>query len=172
MLIDEDQMMKTSRSQGHAKLCWYHFKHAIQRNFGGLEEINPLEIFEKKLRNILENSIMLLQQAGVMRVGRDINGEELFDCDTLGLIKANLESTTQSKSKQFVRYYDPTSHIAFTRNLLIITEDHSTYCLLLQQKLITEKTDIDIIVGSKFAKGYFLIIGIPRSFRNTNISIF
>ena len=165
MLIDEDQMMKTSRSQGHAKLCWYHFKHAIQRNFGGLEEIDPLEIFEKELRNILENSRRLLQQAGGMRVGKNASRAELFDCDTLALIKANLESTTQSKSKQFVRYYDPKTHIAFTRYLLLITEDHSTYCLL-QQKLFTEKTDIDSIFGSKFAKGYYLIIGFPRSYEH------
>ena len=156
MLIDEDEMVKASApSQGHAKLCWYHFKHAIQRNFGGLDEINPLQIFERELRNILENSILLLQLPGFMRFRKYASRAELFDCDTLALIKSNLESTTQSKSKQFVRYYDPKTHIAFTRYLLLITEDHSTYCLL-QQKLFSEKTDIEIIFGSKFPKGFII----------------
>ena len=156
MLIDEEVLAKGAGDRGDL-LKWFHFKHAVLRNFGGLEKVDPLKIFEEKLRNVVPDSKNLLQPAGSSAGLAGNERAALFDCDTLSLIQANLKATSSSQSKQFTRYYDAKTHIAFTRYLLLITEDQSTY-LLLHQKLFADSTDLEFIFGSKFPKGTFFYI--------------
>ncbi len=34
---------------------WAELQHAILRNFGGLDEIHPIDVFEKHLKNVDKN---------------------------------------------------------------------------------------------------------------------
>ena len=55
-----------SQTSGH-ELTWMQMQHAILRNFGGLEGLDPLKVFDQKITNInksLDVSTLLLQHAG------------------------------------------------------------------------------------------------------------
>ena len=42
-------------SRSKDKPTWYELQHAILRNFGGLDDVKPIDVFMKHLRNINQN---------------------------------------------------------------------------------------------------------------------
>ena len=52
-IISNDSLMKMVYSfaeKSDKKPTWHELKHAILRNFGGLDKINPVEVFENTLQ--------------------------------------------------------------------------------------------------------------------------
>ena len=43
-------------SSSGKKPTWLQLKHSILRNFGGLENVNPVEVFYKKLSHIVDQN--------------------------------------------------------------------------------------------------------------------
>jgi len=35
--------------EAELRLTWHQIEHAVKRNFGGLEQLDPLEVFKSKL---------------------------------------------------------------------------------------------------------------------------
>ncbi|WAR07210.1 RN213-like protein, partial [Mya arenaria] len=67
---------------------WYEMLHAIRRNFGGLDEVNPEEIFRRHLARVISCSTKIHR-------ARDP------DCSPDGLIRACLFDTHKTRSSYF-----------------------------------------------------------------------
>ena len=45
-------------SRSHSIPTWYELQHAILRNFGGLDDVKPVEVFAKHLRQIDKDALV------------------------------------------------------------------------------------------------------------------
>ena len=101
---------------------WYELQHAIKRNFGGLDEVDPVKVFERYLINI----------------DKDLPCKSTDpECTPAGMIRASLlghGAETNSES----------------RYLLILTEAYAALGIL-QQHMMDIKDAITIF-GSSFRK--------------------
>eukprot|EP00118_Oscarella_pearsei_P024117 m.299141 g.299141 ORF g.299141 m.299141 type:complete len:999 (+) comp40786_c0_seq43:168-3164(+) len=99
--------------------------HAIRRNFGGLEEIDPVVIFMKHLSQF---------------DGGDGTDTLALDSSPAGLIRANLNKTRQqSQDSEESRY------------LLLLTENYAALTIVRQRFLVGDEDPV-IIFGSSFSK--------------------
>ncbi|XP_053396010.1 E3 ubiquitin-protein ligase rnf213-alpha-like [Mercenaria mercenaria] len=102
---------------------WHEMLHAIKRNFGGLDQVNPVESFRKNLatRVHFEKRPKLTDP----------------DCTPAGLVQACLFDTNKMKSE--------------SRYLLLLTENYGTLTII-QQQILSRSSDIRpiTIFGSSF----------------------
>ncbi|XP_052808680.1 E3 ubiquitin-protein ligase rnf213-alpha-like isoform X1 [Mya arenaria] len=103
---------------------WYEMLHAIRRNFGGLDQVNPEEIFRHHL-------------ACVISYSTERHGTGDPDCSPDGLIRACLFDTNKTKSE--------------SRYMLLLTENFGALSII-QQLLQTKSNEIRpiTIFGSSF----------------------
>ena len=131
------------------ELKWCHFKYAVWRNFGGLEGIDPIEVFKKNFENVLvlsEKSTENTERSGP------------FECKIISLIRQYLATKSSAKAEQLTdySYAKSESRIAFPRYLLLITKDERSICTL-KEKLFSDFKDIEFIFGSTLLKGFLLL---------------
>ncbi|WAR07347.1 R213A-like protein [Mya arenaria] len=74
--------------KSHKPPTWYEMLHAILRNFGGLDQVNPEEIFKKHLARVISCN------TEIRRLGDP-------DCSPAGLIQACLFDTHKTGSSSF-----------------------------------------------------------------------
>ncbi|XP_071137105.1 E3 ubiquitin-protein ligase rnf213-alpha-like [Mytilus edulis] len=103
------------------KPTWFQLKHAIMRNFGGLENINSVEIF----RQCLKDSTVGMHD-------RKLEGDP--DCSSGGMIKACLDGDSTLTGE--------------TRYLLLLTENYGDLAILQQKILMMHNAQV--IFGSSF----------------------
>ncbi|XP_052808603.1 E3 ubiquitin-protein ligase rnf213-alpha-like isoform X2 [Mya arenaria] len=103
---------------------WYEMLHAIRRNFGGLDEVNPEEIFRRHLARVISCST-------------EIHRARDPDCSPDGLIRACLFDTHKTRSE--------------SRYMLLLTENFGALSII-QQLLQTKGDEIRpiTIFGSSF----------------------
>ncbi|XP_077864556.1 E3 ubiquitin-protein ligase rnf213-alpha-like, partial [Saccoglossus kowalevskii] len=104
---------------------WRQLVHAIRRNFGGLDDIDPVKVFNKQLHNVDK---------------RQERGPNDPDCDPAGLIRASLVGLDRGILNMESE----------SRYLLVLTENFAALGILQQQLLSME--DTVIIFGSSFPK--------------------
>ncbi|XP_063441660.1 E3 ubiquitin-protein ligase rnf213-alpha-like [Mytilus trossulus] len=107
-------------SESKKKPTWFQLKHSILRNFGGLENVQPVDIFYKKLAHLVDKY--------------DKRRENDPDCTPAGMIQACLTGKDTSISE--------------TRYLLLLTENYGALTIL-QQKIFTMENAV-VIFGSSF----------------------
>ncbi|XP_053396009.1 E3 ubiquitin-protein ligase rnf213-alpha-like [Mercenaria mercenaria] len=102
---------------------WHEMLHAIKRNFGGLDQVNPVESFRKNLATIVHFEQMPKRTDP--------------DCTPAGLVQACLFDTNKMKSE--------------SRYLLLLTENYGTLTII-QQQILSRSSDIRpiTIFGSSF----------------------
>ncbi|XP_060594302.1 E3 ubiquitin-protein ligase rnf213-alpha-like, partial [Ruditapes philippinarum] len=105
------------------KPTWHELLHAIKRNFGGLDQVNPVESFKKNL-----TSLVTFDQKPKRTDP---------DCTPAGLVQACLFDTNKMKSE--------------SRYLLLLTENYGTLTII-QQQILSRRGDIRpiTIFGSSF----------------------
>ncbi|KAL4233165.1 hypothetical protein ACF0H5_007850 [Mactra antiquata] len=105
------------------KPTWHEMLHSIKRNFGGLDQVNPVECFKKHLAT----KIKIETSPGKLDP----------DCSPAGLIQACLFGTNQMKNE--------------SRYLLLLTENYGALSII-QQEILSGKGDIRpiTIFGSSF----------------------
>ncbi|XP_076109129.1 E3 ubiquitin-protein ligase rnf213-alpha-like [Mytilus galloprovincialis] len=116
------KMVYAFAARSEHKPTWLQLKHAIMRNFGGLENINSVEIFQQCLRDTT-----------VVMNERRQEGDP--DCSSGGMIKACLEG-------------DSTRNTGETRYLLLLTENYGDLAILQQKVLMMHNAQV--IFGSSF----------------------
>ncbi|XP_053396018.1 E3 ubiquitin-protein ligase rnf213-alpha-like [Mercenaria mercenaria] len=104
------------------KPTWHEMVHAIKRNFGGLDEVDPIETFRKNLTTIVYDAKPRKNDP---------------DCSPVGLIQACLFDTNNMYSE--------------SRYLLLLTENFGTLTII-QQLILSRGSDIRpiTIFGSSF----------------------
>ncbi|XP_052062680.1 E3 ubiquitin-protein ligase rnf213-alpha-like isoform X2 [Mytilus californianus] len=107
-------------SESKRKPTWFQIKHSILRNFGGLENVKPVDIFSKKLSHLVDKY--------------DKQRKNDPDCTPAGMIQACLTGEDTSISE--------------TRYLLLLTENYGALTIL-QQKIFTMENAV-VIFGSSF----------------------
>ena len=101
---------------------WYELQHAIKRNFGGLDKVDPIKEFESHLINI----------------DKDLPRKDTDpECSPAGMIKASLLGDTAEPNSE-------------SRYLLILTEAYAALGILQQHMM--DITDAITIFGSSFRK--------------------
>ncbi|XP_052807608.1 E3 ubiquitin-protein ligase rnf213-alpha-like isoform X3 [Mya arenaria] len=110
--------------KSHKPPTWYEMLHAILRNFGGLDQVNPEEIFKKHLARVISCN------TEIRRLGDP-------DCSPAGLIQACLFDTHKTGSE--------------SRYMLLLTENFGAVSSI-QQLLQTKGNEIRpiTIFGSSF----------------------
>ncbi|XP_078381354.1 E3 ubiquitin-protein ligase rnf213-alpha-like isoform X3 [Oculina patagonica] len=103
---------------------WPEIEHAIRRNFGGLDEIDPVDVFKRQFK----------QQFSLG--GRDRMRQKEDDFSAVNLIKASLE-------RQISR--------GESRYLLVLTENYAALPIV-HEELLKKRDDPVIIFGSSFPK--------------------
>ncbi|XP_053396335.1 E3 ubiquitin-protein ligase rnf213-alpha-like isoform X2 [Mercenaria mercenaria] len=105
------------------KPTWHEMLHAIKRNFGGLDQVNPVESFRKNLTTIVHFE----------KTPKHTDP----DCTPAGLVQACLFDTNKMKSE--------------SRYLLLLTENYGTLTII-QQQILSRSSDIRpiTIFGSSF----------------------
>ena len=117
------KMLYAFVSRSRSKPTWLQLKHSILRNFGGLENVDPVDIFYSKLSRLVNKH----EQAN----------EDDPDCTSAGMIQACL-SGDRSGDKS----------IGESRYLLLLTENYGALTIL-QQKIFTMDNAV-VIFGSSF----------------------
>ncbi|XP_052062754.1 E3 ubiquitin-protein ligase rnf213-alpha-like isoform X2 [Mytilus californianus] len=107
-------------SESKRKPTWFQLQHSILRNFGGLENVKPVDIFCKKLAHLVDKN--------------DKPRKTDPDCTPAGMIQACLTGQDTSISE--------------TRYLLLLTENYGALTIL-QQKIFTMENAV-VIFGSSF----------------------
>ncbi|VDI37174.1 Hypothetical predicted protein, partial [Mytilus galloprovincialis] len=107
-------------SRSRKKPSWLQLKHSILRNFGGLENVKPVDIFYDKLSHLVDKD----------EEPRDDDP----DCTSAGMIQACLTGDKMSNSE--------------TRYMLLLTENYGALTIL-QQKIFTIENAV-VIFGSSF----------------------
>ncbi|CAG2216927.1 RNF213 [Mytilus edulis] len=97
------------------KPTWLQLKHAIMRNFGGLENINSVEIFKQCL---MDTTVVM----------NDRRQEGDPDCSSGGMIKACLEGDSTLTGE--------------TRYLLLLTENYGDLAILQQKVLMMHNAQV------------------------------
>ena len=87
----------------HQPPTWHQLKHAILRNFGGLNDVSPINTFENHLGNVVDKSAAQVADTDP-------------DCSPAGLIRVSLAGNTDTES----------------RYLLILTEAYAALDILNQ----------------------------------------
>ncbi|CAG2252471.1 RNF213 [Mytilus edulis] len=113
-------------SESKRKPTWFQLKHSILRNFGGLENVKPVDIFCKSWHISWTNMISFY---GIFQ-----RRENDPDCTPAGMIQACLTGEDTSISE--------------TRYLLLLTENYGALTIL-QQKIFTMENAV-VIFGSSF----------------------
>ncbi|XP_052808702.1 E3 ubiquitin-protein ligase rnf213-alpha-like isoform X1 [Mya arenaria] len=118
------KMVYSFVENSHQPPTWYEMLHAIRRNFGGLEQVKPEELFRKNLTRVL-----------TCTTGRRRTRDP--DCSPDGLIRACLFDTHKTKSE--------------SRYMLLLTENFGALSII-QQLLQTKGNEIRpiTIFGSSF----------------------
>ncbi|XP_052062678.1 E3 ubiquitin-protein ligase rnf213-alpha-like isoform X2 [Mytilus californianus] len=107
-------------SRSRKKPSWLQLKHSILRNFGGLENVKPVDIFYDKLSHLVDKD--------------EEPREDDPDCTSAGMIQACLTGDKMSNSE--------------TRYMLLLTENYGALTIL-QQKIFTMENAV-VIFGSSF----------------------
>ncbi|XP_053396342.1 E3 ubiquitin-protein ligase rnf213-alpha-like isoform X2 [Mercenaria mercenaria] len=105
------------------KPTWHEMLHAIKRNFGGLDKVDPVESFRRHLAKIIHFEQRPKQTDP--------------DCSPAGLVQACLFDTNQTQSE--------------SRYLLLLTENYGALTII-QQQILSRSSDIRpiTIFGSSF----------------------
>ncbi|XP_068735057.1 LOW QUALITY PROTEIN: E3 ubiquitin-protein ligase rnf213-alpha-like [Montipora capricornis] len=102
---------------------WNELEHAIKRNFGGLTERKPVEIFKRQMANIQDSD----------------DNPDVRSSTTIRLIKASLAREDVADQTNFSE----------NRYLLILTENYAALRII-QQQLLRKSDDAVVIFGSSF----------------------
>ncbi|XP_071137099.1 E3 ubiquitin-protein ligase rnf213-alpha-like [Mytilus edulis] len=117
------KMLYAFVSASRKKPTWPQLEHCILRNFGGLEDVKPVEIFYNSLSHLVDKT--------------EQKREEDPDCTSSGMIQACLTGDKgDNKSNSESRY------------LLLLTENYGALTVL-QQKIFTMDNAV-VIFGSSF----------------------
>ncbi|XP_060597648.1 E3 ubiquitin-protein ligase rnf213-alpha-like, partial [Ruditapes philippinarum] len=109
--------------QSKQRPTWYEMLHAILRNFGGLDEVNPVKSFKENLSKVVHFD------------ERPKRTDP--DCSPAGLVQACLFDSKNTQSE--------------SRYLLLLTENYGTLTII-QQQILSRRGDIRpiTIFGSSF----------------------
>ncbi|XP_068731195.1 E3 ubiquitin-protein ligase rnf213-alpha-like [Montipora capricornis] len=102
---------------------WHQLEHAIRRNFGGLIENKPVQIFKRQMANVQDSD----------------DDPEVRSLTTIRLIEASLAREDVADQTNFSE----------NRYLLILTENYAALRIM-QQQLLKTSDDAVVIFGSSF----------------------